>query len=291
MARQRDSYNQKLLAEDRKAKLQSINFTFKAPTKRNVPQKNKKNDEQWKAQYNKLVAFREKYGHTRVPQGYGDKSLGQFVKKQREVYGKGLLRGERLTLLTNIEFEWSLPDAQFQEHYEELKAFKEMNGHLRIPIANSEANKKLNEWMYRQRVANNLGKLDPERKRLLDELNFPFETEPRNAAGAQMMRRGTFEGDSAVDNEYPIDAGAQHMQSQVQNPVPVTQQNHVPKMPQVDVNFVRKRFHDGWVNGKRIKKLRKLHHVKFSDGQEEYLSDEEFEVASFAYQNFSNRYR
>jgi hypothetical protein len=196
--------------------------------------------------------------------------------------------------------------------------------------------------MYRQRVAYSLGKLEPQRKKLLDDLGFPWETEPRSNTGGREntviavhttaigpSRQNALEDPSAIAvanhrADYPATipthalqqfapSQQQQQQEDAQPLLPNTVGEHqqspgvimapLAQPPQQHQQFqdgtdtcsstvhvnVRKRFPRGWVNGKRIKRLEESHHVLFSDGQEGYLSEEEFEVASFAYQNHWDR--
>lgn len=63
--------------------------------------------------YEELVAFRQKYGHCRVPHGFGpNKQLSWWVMNIRAQYPKysagerSWLTDERVAMLDEIKFEW-----------------------------------------------------------------------------------------------------------------------------------------------------------------------------------------
>ena len=59
----------------------------------------------WEVQYNRLVAFKQKHGHTRVPVRWSeDPSLGKWVSRMR--YIRENIDPERILLLEAIAFEW-----------------------------------------------------------------------------------------------------------------------------------------------------------------------------------------
>jgi len=75
------------------------------------------NNREWEDKFNQLKAYKESFGHTRVPRRYNnDDGLGAWVKNQRDKHRlfregkKSPLTPERIKLLDEIGFEWSLKD-------------------------------------------------------------------------------------------------------------------------------------------------------------------------------------
>jgi len=91
-SKQRVTYKEKKLSTERINRLNGIGFVWKVCTQ--VP---------WIESYNRLVAYKEKYGTTVVPQIYPeDPSLGLWVTKQRQRCKKE----DRIQLLKDIDFVW-----------------------------------------------------------------------------------------------------------------------------------------------------------------------------------------
>ena len=81
--------------------------------------------------------------------------LATWVDTQRTLYrqlqesGKASeLTEERISSLEEIGFVWNVHDYKWNQHYEELEMFKEINGHFRIP--GTKATRQLHRWTYRQ---------------------------------------------------------------------------------------------------------------------------------------------
>jgi hypothetical protein len=64
-------------------------------------------DHRWNKQYEKLVEFKQKNGHCRVPSRYQeDLCLGEWVKTQRTRHANNKFRLDRKLLLDDIGFVW-----------------------------------------------------------------------------------------------------------------------------------------------------------------------------------------
>jgi hypothetical protein len=84
------------------------------------------------------------------------------------------LRQDRKQQLDEIGFTWNFDDIffeQWREQYEQLKSLKETNGNLIVPTDN----KSLQDWVHRQRVQFANGRMNRERKALLEEIGFRSE--------------------------------------------------------------------------------------------------------------------
>jgi len=65
-------------------------------------------------------------------------------------------------------------DEQWTAKYDEAKSFREQHGHLEIPRSGKFGSTNLLKWLLRQREQFKNDKLDPARKKLLDDLGFDF---------------------------------------------------------------------------------------------------------------------
>ncbi|MCE3232592.1 MAG: type restriction protein res subunit [Rickettsiaceae bacterium] len=130
----------------------------------------------WDDMYNMLLEFKEEYGHYNVPIYYkrDGKQLGEWVSKQRTRYRKGCLVEKRKALLDKLGFCWNVLDSSWYAKFEQLKKFKEKNGHCNIPQA-GQYKKTLGPWVNKLRLSYKEGRLLEEKKVLLDQLGFCWE--------------------------------------------------------------------------------------------------------------------
>ena len=90
-----------------------------------------------------LKVFREKHGHVRVTAKRG-KSLAKFCTHMRSARrGKGttntVINEDRITALDELGFDWEVKKNWFKERTEELKAFKEKHGHVRVTVKHDKS--------------------------------------------------------------------------------------------------------------------------------------------------------
>ncbi|WKN44275.1 helicase associated domain-containing protein [Tunicatimonas pelagia] len=132
-------------------------------------------DARWMEQYRKLVAFRRKQGHTRLPITHPDQKLARWVAKQRRNEHK--LSQERKNLLNQVGFTWrstyrQVRQQQWDEKVAQLQDFHQRYGHCRVPYDWPE-DKSLARWVshLRRRKA----KLTEEQITQLDALAFVWD--------------------------------------------------------------------------------------------------------------------
>jgi hypothetical protein len=162
---------------DRKELLEKIEFVWR------VDKSRYKDAPLWKKQYEKLVAFQRKNGHCLVPRGYKeDASFGLWVSCQRGLHVNNKLRLDRKDLLNKIGFAWRVDKyARWNKQYEKLVAFKRKNGHCIVPQKYQE-DASLGKWVDNQRTAHTNNKMRPDRKKLLDEIDFVWKADTLAAA-------------------------------------------------------------------------------------------------------------
>jgi hypothetical protein len=125
-----------------------------------------------------LRAFKEQHGHCQVPTAKAG-ALGRWVNAQRVAYSARSKQGSqspsgyvltqsRIDALNELGFIWKINDrTSFSARFEELKAFKAVHGHTKVPQHYQE-NKPLGKWVTKQRYSHTL-KLAGEKTGLTDE--------------------------------------------------------------------------------------------------------------------------
>ncbi len=134
----------------------------------------------WEEHYEQLKGFFEANGHSRVPQGYrvDGFGLGAWVSIQRSK--RASLSQEQVDRLDTVGFVWA-PDADaWEKGFEHLQHFVRREGHAEVPARHIEEGFQLGGWLSAQRSATRRGRLPPERKRLLDDVNVTWA--PQEAA-------------------------------------------------------------------------------------------------------------
>eukprot|EP00526_Cylindrotheca_closterium_P011201 CAMPEP_0113642250 /NCGR_PEP_ID=MMETSP0017_2-20120614/22193_1 /TAXON_ID=2856 /ORGANISM="Cylindrotheca closterium" /LENGTH=391 /DNA_ID=CAMNT_0000553659 /DNA_START=46 /DNA_END=1221 /DNA_ORIENTATION=+ /assembly_acc=CAM_ASM_000147 len=145
----------------------------------------------WQERFEELCAYKEANGHCRVTRKYEkNKRLANWVKKMR-TYHKDHDKKEnhvwmkRFAQLETIGFEWGFGNANnWERRMNELRAFKEANGHCRVPVfppvESAKERKQFASWVTRMRTYHkrNDFKEDPvwkERFARLEALGFEWD--------------------------------------------------------------------------------------------------------------------
>jgi Helicase associated domain len=127
----------------------------------------------WEEGFSHLKAYKEREGHCRVPRDYREDGfrLGRWVSTQRP--NRNTLSEDRRQRLDGLGFVWDPHGAAWDNGFDYLKAYKEREGHCRVPVAQKEAGFPLGQWVNVQRT--NKEKLTVDRRRKLDELGFVWD--------------------------------------------------------------------------------------------------------------------
>ncbi len=105
--RQRSLQRRGKLPEDRRRRLEEIDFTFEVQ---------EQPSEQWKKQYEALLAFRREHGHCRVPRLYPpNQSLAEWAAQQKQRHRRGLLKPCHIEPLEAVGFPWAVPRKRREE--------------------------------------------------------------------------------------------------------------------------------------------------------------------------------
>ena len=108
--------------------------------------------------FNDLMAFKAKFGHCNVSLHYGENvTLGKWCAAVRGAYKKMQnnqktyikLSDEQIQRLNDVGFKWCRYSKSFDEHFNELMAFKAKYGHCNVSQYGEDAS--LGKWCCRQR--------------------------------------------------------------------------------------------------------------------------------------------
>lgn len=90
------------------------------------------NESKWYQGYEKLKAFYNEKGHSRVPQNEANKEESHWVMLQRRNYKAGKISEEKIKLLNELHFKWNVQEEIFEHHLKELEEFYQENEHCQI---------------------------------------------------------------------------------------------------------------------------------------------------------------
>ncbi len=136
-------------------------------------------ERQWENKFDQLVAFKNKYGHCKVPLTYPDQHLAGWVDRQRTLKTNGKLPPGREQKLNEIDFIWDctvLQEEYWQEKFDQLEQYKKQYGDCQVPV-NWKENPSLGTWVSTQRTLAKKGKLDPVKKKKLEDVGFVWNKE------------------------------------------------------------------------------------------------------------------
>lgn len=136
-------------------------------------------ENRWESKFDRLVAFKNKYGHCKVPVTYPDQHLAGWVDRQRTLKTNGRLPVSREQKLNEIGFIWDctvLQEEYWQEKFDQLEEYKRQYGDCQVPV-NWKKNPSLGTWVSTQRTLAKKGKLDPVKKKKLEDTGFVWNKE------------------------------------------------------------------------------------------------------------------
>ncbi len=160
------------LSEDREKRLDKIGFVYEVQ------------DEQFEKMFQKLVGFKQKFGHCIVPAIYeANPQLGNWVHYQRQLKREGRLKEDREKRLNEIGFVWDARAYFWDKNYHKLCRFKEENnGRMNVKFSEDP---ELHRWMANQRELERLRNdedermLTKERFDKLDKIGFRWYDKKR----------------------------------------------------------------------------------------------------------------
>ena len=123
--------------------------------------------DRWERSYALLRAYREREGHARVPAPHVEEGvrLGGWLSEQRKRYqARGLseeerkakrlkvapLSDEEVGRLEALGVMWNVVVEQWERNYALLRAYREREGHARVPASHVAEGEKLGSWLSTQ---------------------------------------------------------------------------------------------------------------------------------------------
>jgi superfamily II DNA or RNA helicase len=129
----------------------------------------------WEERYGELKAFKERFGHSNVPQGWRENpQLGRWARKQRGKNKSGELSEDRRLRLEQIGFLWDPLDSQWEEMFGLLVDYKRTHNDCRVPVRWRD-NPQLGRWVDKQRQAKKDKRIGENRIGRLEELGFVWD--------------------------------------------------------------------------------------------------------------------
>lgn len=140
-------------------------------------------EERWLVNYNEVKRYKKIHHQNElsIPLDYEvivDNEIfriGLWLKTQKAAYVSGNLLKERREMLEalGISAVCKSHDKQWHEMYQLAQAYR--NEHKNLFVSPNSDNVKLYCWILEQRESYQNGKMDPKRKKLLDDIELPFE--------------------------------------------------------------------------------------------------------------------
>jgi DUF2075 family protein len=173
---QRRIYAENTMPEDRKQLLDELGFVWKvdrAGADASLSQR------EWDEQLDRIIQFKEQYGHCDVPRSFTKWGLGRWLCGQRAEARKGQLDIRRVDRLLSVGVTWGNNfDQRWEERFLLLKAFKNKHGHCHVLL--SESNE-LKDWVHNQQTFQKNGTLLAARKAKLDAVGLAWGGEKKPA--------------------------------------------------------------------------------------------------------------
>lgn len=169
--------------------LDSIGFEWMAPG-RLFSDRDENKEAVWRAHYTSLLRFKDKHGHTDVPESCKEyPKLGHWVQKQRQMFRRGHLREPYRELLDQASFSWqsglSCHRLVWEERFKQMADFIREHGQDKLTESN-EPVPGLVEWRDNQRAYYRKGKHPPERIAKLEAIGFTWRALERYKPNAKL---------------------------------------------------------------------------------------------------------
>lgn len=131
--------------------------------------------DRWEEMFAELVAFKEIFGHTNVPQRKSEYSaLANWVGNQRAAKRLGRpIVAERAERLEALGFVWNMVVKSWEEMYAKLVSYHQQHGNADVPQKYKD-DPILGRWVDSQRSSFKNGELPEDRQRKLDALGFSW---------------------------------------------------------------------------------------------------------------------
>ena len=162
----------------------------------------------WQARFDELCRYKQEFGSCQVPVcSKTHPHLGRWVDNQRQAYRmymenkRSWLNTERIAALDSIGFIWvaqAIPALSFAERLQQLKEFREQNGHCRVPNRHPSG---LGKWIADQRRRKDV--MTQERWAQLDDAGMEWEKEKKYTWEDRMEKLRSFREEHGHTNVPP----------------------------------------------------------------------------------------
>jgi hypothetical protein len=193
---QRQFYKKGTLAQELVNSLDTIGFTWDKPV-----------SVEWNYMFTLLEQYKTREGDCKVPANHieeGEK-LGNWVAYTRQFRKKGKLRQERIALLDEIAFAWSVSEAYWETMFSLLKQYKARTGDYNVPQRHVEDGENLGAWVLMKRQFYKKGTLAQDHVKSLEAIGFVWD-KPVSVEWNKMFylleQYSTREGDCNVPANY-----------------------------------------------------------------------------------------
>jgi hypothetical protein len=146
-------------------------------------------DGKWDTMYRALAQFKQREGHCNVSDqhieylddGAVKDKLGAWLMNQRLYQGCGTLDAKTEKRLESLGVKWNfklqdITEEHFDSNFDLLLAFKEREGHVRVPIRHQESGSDhLGAWLVNQRSLHRHGRLELDRQKWLEVAGVTWE--------------------------------------------------------------------------------------------------------------------
>jgi superfamily II DNA or RNA helicase len=133
----------------------------------------------WRRGIRALRTYRDVNGHVRVPLGFVTEDglhLGRWLDKRRHERKRGDLPRNRSAELDALGMVWDPQEENWQRALEAARAYKKVNGHLRVPLSFiAENGVRLGTWLDSRRQERRRGELPEARIADLDALGMVWD--------------------------------------------------------------------------------------------------------------------
>ena len=126
----------------------------------------------WDVWFGKLKAFKDRFGHCKIPQNWEEPGLASWISRQR--LQKDNLTSDQLKRLDEISFVWDLTGLAWDEMFAKLTEFKKRFGHCNVETK-WEEDPALSGWVSAQRNRKSRGVLNDDKVIRLEELGFIWD--------------------------------------------------------------------------------------------------------------------
>ena len=130
-------------------------------------------EEIWESQFQKLVAYKEEHGDCFVPITFKDKQLANWVVAQRQNNKNGKLYRDRHRRLDALGFSWDPDEENWNIQFQKMKSYKVEYGDCLV--SRSWKDSKLFSWVRAQRLSKKEGKLESDKIKRLDDIEFVWD--------------------------------------------------------------------------------------------------------------------